>query len=278
MYVLKTRFQEGSSDDAHPEISGEPAVTPLLPHPVAPSQDTQDVMSSPIISDDAQGETQENLLAGVDVIIFADIPTPPPNAPNPEPMLVIGSEFVGLESDLPETPEGLEWIPCESGLSHILVGVIPTDSQPSTSFDQKPFYLTPEALTRAAALCAPVNLGLPVLMHGLLPFFGSPPHCGPDGTNDSQRVVVESGSLPDESQLERNDSVARAIALHWANNDITISEAEAMIFVWADAVRDAESQSSVPPLPSISFEVVQSIHAHEPIAKKQRGLSQPFGG
>jgi len=88
MNVLKTGFQ-GADDDArqiHREVSGEPHVLPLLPHPMAPSQEnTQDVISSPIISDDGQGETRGNLFS--------------------PPLL-----FIGFEKDLPETPEGLEWI------------------------------------------------------------------------------------------------------------------------------------------------------------------------
>ena len=48
MNVLKTWFQ-GADDDArqiHREVSGEPHVLPLLPHPMASSQEnTQDVMS-----------------------------------------------------------------------------------------------------------------------------------------------------------------------------------------------------------------------------------------
>ena len=265
MNVLKTWFQ-GADDDArqiHREVSGEPHVLPLLPHPMAYSQEnTQDVMSSPIISHDAQGETQENLFAGVDVVFCM----PPPNSPNPEHMLVIGNEFTGFESDLPETPEDLEWIPHGSiphgsqGL-YILMGVIRDVSQPSTSH-QKPL----------------TALDLPVMSRCLPLRISRPPQCAPDGTDDSQWVADETESLPDESQQEIQDydGEARAIALRWARDEIKdIYEAEALINE-VHALQDA--QSSAMPLQKRShLEVVQSIHADAPEAKKPRGLTQPYG-
>ena len=223
-------------------------------------ENTKDVMSSPIISHDAQGETHVNLFAN------------PPNSPNSEHMPVIGDEFTGFESDLPETPEGLAWIP-HGSIAHgsqglyILMGVIRDVSQPSTSH-QKPF----------------TALDLPVMSHCLPLRISSPPQCAPDGTDDSQWVADETESLPDESQLETQDydGEARAIALRWARDEIKdIYEAEALIDE-VHALRDAQNivpiYGSAMPLQNRShLEVVQSIHADAPKAKKPRGLSQPYG-
>ena len=274
----KTEFQEADDDarQIHREVSGEPHVPPLLPQPMAPSQDnTQDVMSSPIISDDGQGETQENLFAGVDVTPpnspnssefweLTDIPSPPPNSPNPKPMLEIDDEFIGFEGNLPETPEGLEWRALDgSEGSYILAGVIPKhDSQPSTSH-QTPF----------------TALGLPVMMHGLPLRISSPPHCCPSGTDDSQWAADESESLPDESQLDTQeyDGGACAIALRWATDDIKCIHEAAALINEEHAIQAAASQSSARPLPSMSHsDVVQNIHENAPMAKKPR-LSQPPG-
>ena len=264
----KTEFQEADDDarQIHREVSGEPHVPPLLPQPMAPSQDnTQDVMSSPIISDDGQGETQENLFAGVDVtppnspnssefLELTDIASPPPNSPNPKPMLEIDDEFIGFEGNLPETPEGLEWRALDgSEGSYILAGVIPKhDSQPSTSH-QTPF----------------TALGL--LSDALL--------ITEDGTDDSQWAADESESLPDESQLDTQeyDGGARAIALRWATDDIKCIHEAAALINEEHAIQAAASQSSARPLPSMSHsDVVQNIHENAPMAKKPR-LSQPLG-
>ena len=220
-------------------------------------ENTKDVMSSPIISHDAQGETHVNLFAN------------PPNSPNSEHMPMIGDEFVGFESDLPETPEDLAWIP-QGSIAHgsqglyILMGVIRDVSQPSTSH-QKPF----------------TALDLPVMSHCLPLRISSPPQCAPDGTDDSQWVADETESLPDEQETQDYDAEAAGIALRWARDEIKdIYEAEALINE-VHAIRDAQirdAQSSAMPLQQRShLEVVQSIQADAPKAKKPRGLSQPYG-
>ena len=221
-------------------------------------ENTKDVMSSPIISHDAQGETHVNLFAN------------PPNSPNSEHMPMIGDEFVGFESDLPETPEDLAWIP-QGSIAHgsqglyILMGVIRDVSQPSTSH-QKPF----------------TALDLPVMSHCLPLRISSPPQCAPDGTDDSQWVADETERLPDEQETQDYDAEAAAIALRWARDEIKdIYEAEALIDE-VHALRDAQNivpiYGSAMPLQKRShLEVVQSIHADAPKAKKPRGLSQPYG-
>ena len=220
-------------------------------------ENTKDVMSSPIISHDAQGETHVNLFAN------------PPNSPNSEHMPMIGDEFVGFESDLPETPEDLAWIP-QGSIAHgsqglyILMGVIRDVSQPSTSH-QKPF----------------TALDLPVMSHCLPLRISSPPQCAPDGTDDSQWVADETERLPDEQETQDYDAEAAALALRWATDDIKdIYEAAALINE-VHAIRDAQirdAQSSAMPLQKRShLEVVQSIQADAPKAKKPRGLSQPYG-
>ena len=220
-------------------------------------ENTKDVMSSPIISHDAQGETHVNLFAN------------PPNSPNSEHMPMIGDEFVGFESDLPETPEDLAWIP-QGSIAHgsqglyILMGVIRDVSQPSTSH-QKPF----------------TALDLPVMSHCLPLRISSPPQCAPDGTDDSQWVADETERLPDEQETQDYDAEAAAVALRWARDEIKdINEAAALINE-VHAIRDApirDAQSSAMPLQKRShLEVVQSIQADAPKAKKPRGLSQPYG-
>ena len=220
-------------------------------------ENTKDVMSSPIISHDAQGETHVNLFAN------------PPNSPNSEHMPMIGDEFVGFESDLPETPEDLAWIP-QGSIAHgsqglyILMGVIRDVSQPSTSH-QKPF----------------TALDLPVMSHCLPLRISSPPQCAPDGTDDSQWVADGTERLPDEQETQDYDAEAAAVALRWATDDIKdIYEAAALINE-VHAIRDAQiqgAQSSAMPLQQRShLEVVQSIQADAPKAKKPRGLSQPYG-
>jgi hypothetical protein len=153
-------------------------------------ENTKDVMSSPIISHDAQGETHVNLFAN------------PPNSPNSEHMPMIGDEFVGFESDLPETPEDLAWIP-QGSIAHgsqglyILMGVIRDVSQPSTSH-QKPF----------------TALDLPVMSHCLPLRISSPPQCAPDGTDDSQWVADGTERRPEQCNAIATEVPFRSSAKH----------------------------------------------------------------
>ena len=71
--------------DASRKVSGALHATPQLPNPVTTSQEnTEDVMSLPIISDDAQSESQENTVVGT-LTISRDIP------------LVIGDKLIGTD-------------------------------------------------------------------------------------------------------------------------------------------------------------------------------------
>ncbi len=268
MYASNTGFQNASEDalQIHREVSGALHATPQLPNPVAPSQEnTEDVMSSPIISDDAQGESQENTFVGT-LTISRDIP------------LVIGDKFTGIEMDLPETPEGLEWIPSSRG-SYILAGVIPDESQPFTS-DQKPF------------TSLQMIQGIPLLI-------SSPPECAADGTDDSQRVTDESQSLPDESQslpydpqclsddsqceTQEYDGDGMVIAVRWVNNEIKCIDEAARQISAVHADKHAASQSSAMPLQHRPhLEIVESITVASALeapkrGTKRRALQQPDG-
>ena len=245
------------------KVSGALHATPQLPNPVTTSQEnTEDVMSSPTISDDAQCESQENTFVGT-LTISRDIP------------LVIGDKFTGFEMDLPETPEGLEWIGISQG-TYILAGVIPDESQPSTS-DQKPF------------TSLQMIQSIPLLS-------SSPPECAAYGTDDSQWVTDESQSLPDESQslpddpqclsddaeTQEYDPEGMVIALQWANDEIKCIDEAARQINAVHAVKDAASQSSAMPLPCRShLEVVESISVapalEAPKGTKRRALKQPDG-
>lgn len=251
--------------DASRKVSGALHATPQLPNPVTTSQEnTEDVMSLPIISDDAQSESQENTVVGT-LTISRDIP------------LVIGDKLIGTEMDLPETPEGRGWSPSSRG-AYILAGVIPDESQPFTS-DQKP------------VTSLQMIQGIPLLI-------SSSPECEADGTDDSHRVTDESESFPDESQSlpddpqclsgdsqcesQEYDGDGMVIAVRWATNEIKCIDEAARQINAVHAAKHAASQSSAMPLQHRPHsEIVESITVasalEAPKGTKRRALQQPDG-
>ena len=235
------------------KVSGALHATTQLPNPATTSQEnTEDVMSLPIISDDAQRESR-------------DIP------------LVIGDKFTGIEMHLPETPEGLEWSPSSPG-SYILAGVIPDESQPFTS-DQKP------------VTSLQMIQGIPLLISSSPECEADGTDDSHRVTDESESLPDDSQSLPDDPQCLSGDSQCEtqeydgdgmAIAVRWATNEIKCIDEAARQISAVHADKHAASQSSAMPLQHRPHsEIVESITVasalEAPKGTKRRALQQPDG-